>query len=231
MDGFPTKDDIKQLPRWAQVAYAARCARLVLPLFKENWPDAPKERVVAVEKAVEIAEQSAAAAAYAAFAAATADAAAAAAAAAAFAAVTAAAAADAYAADAYAAAAAADAADAAEKSKRLDLIPQMKMDFQTLLRLAKEQRWNDDTPVPPTVFETTNVEKPKTIAPVESLESKLRITIVPKPGADHDEIGRRLIELYRSLNDYSLLKYGKGLTIGEFEQYINTRELVPEGVS
>lgn len=50
---------VRQLPRWAAVALAARCARRVQPLFVKGWPDAPQEHREAVLKAVLIAEQSA----------------------------------------------------------------------------------------------------------------------------------------------------------------------------
>jgi hypothetical protein len=35
---IPSEEEIKQLPRWAIVAYAARCARRVEPLFVFFWP-------------------------------------------------------------------------------------------------------------------------------------------------------------------------------------------------
>ena len=48
----PRKNDIAILPRWARVAFAARCARRVQPLFMTGWPDAPKEHVESVERAI-----------------------------------------------------------------------------------------------------------------------------------------------------------------------------------
>lgn len=38
---IPLPIEIRALPSLAKVAYAARCARRVLPLFKHFWPDAP----------------------------------------------------------------------------------------------------------------------------------------------------------------------------------------------
>jgi hypothetical protein len=32
--------ELHRLPHWARIAFAARCARLTLPIFEENWPDA-----------------------------------------------------------------------------------------------------------------------------------------------------------------------------------------------
>jgi hypothetical protein len=57
---LPTVDELARLPRWAQVAFAARCARRVLPLFAFRWPDAPKNYTARLTWAVEISERSAA---------------------------------------------------------------------------------------------------------------------------------------------------------------------------
>ena len=51
---------LADLPHWARVAFAARCARKVLPLLHEHWPAIPKHRSTAVETAIELAELSAA---------------------------------------------------------------------------------------------------------------------------------------------------------------------------
>lgn len=52
--------DPAQLPHWARVAFAARCARRVFPLFSIYWPNALPERPEAVVRAIELAERSAA---------------------------------------------------------------------------------------------------------------------------------------------------------------------------
>jgi hypothetical protein len=54
---MPTAEEIAELPRWAQVAFAIRCARRVQPLFLADWPDAPPKYVVAIEKAIKWAER------------------------------------------------------------------------------------------------------------------------------------------------------------------------------
>jgi hypothetical protein len=54
------KEEIAKLPRWAQVAFAARCARRVQPLFVASWPDAPAENVHGLDKAIRLPEESAA---------------------------------------------------------------------------------------------------------------------------------------------------------------------------
>lgn len=53
-----TKSELAQLPRWAIVAFAARCARRV-EVFAASLPE---QHTSAVAKAIEIAEQGAASA-------------------------------------------------------------------------------------------------------------------------------------------------------------------------
>lgn len=59
MERIPSQEDLSKLPHWAQVAFAARCARRVLPIYDavakagDYWREA-------VPAAVQIAEQSAA---------------------------------------------------------------------------------------------------------------------------------------------------------------------------
>lgn len=52
----PTKAEIQALPRWVRVAFAARCARRVLPIFAHLQPGAPEQDLTAVEQAVSITE-------------------------------------------------------------------------------------------------------------------------------------------------------------------------------
>jgi hypothetical protein len=54
-----TKEELSLLPRWARMAFAARCAQRVGGLFRYYWKDAPKKHVAAVERAVKIAVHSA----------------------------------------------------------------------------------------------------------------------------------------------------------------------------
>ena len=48
----PVAVGISDLPRWARVAFAARCARLVFPFFHEFWPDAIQKHVDGVKEAI-----------------------------------------------------------------------------------------------------------------------------------------------------------------------------------
>jgi hypothetical protein len=54
-----SEEEIAKLPRWARVAFAARSARRVLPLFLRNWPTTPQEYVTRLVRAVELVERSA----------------------------------------------------------------------------------------------------------------------------------------------------------------------------
>src|SRR5260370_9736553 len=56
----PSKAELSSLPRWAIVAFAARCAERVEPLFKRAWPQAPNSHVLAVRRAVQYAKEAAA---------------------------------------------------------------------------------------------------------------------------------------------------------------------------
>ncbi|MCW5777789.1 MAG: hypothetical protein KIS87_15240, partial [Phycisphaeraceae bacterium] len=56
----PTEEELATLPRWARVAFAARCARRVQPLFKHFWPAAPEEQVRGIDTAITLSERSAA---------------------------------------------------------------------------------------------------------------------------------------------------------------------------
>jgi hypothetical protein len=50
---------IRQLPYWARVAFAARCARRVLPLFTRFWSAADVAHQQALERAIRLVEESA----------------------------------------------------------------------------------------------------------------------------------------------------------------------------
>jgi hypothetical protein len=163
---IPTEEDLRRLPRWAQVAFGARCARRVLPLFSDDWPYAPGQYAQAVERAVELAEQAAGDPAVVAAAAAPETAGDNTIAAAMIAAHDARDAADHAArgghktADlaARAAAAATDvsaadlAARAAAGIAAAGVAAAIRGDFDQLAAAATAAGWDDSTPVPPTVF-------------------------------------------------------------------------------
>jgi|GEM_PF-6759775 len=173
---FPAVEDIEKLPQWARVAFAARCARRVLPLVKRFWKTAPLEQLKSLDVAVKTAENpnvvpsadltticNAATAAIeevrAAFAFQCAQAGAYAAARAVRAAVV------------YAAHASNRASHASELDSAIECISATAesmfwaatvgtiksltapiRDFELLRWLAEKDQWTDDTPVPPSVF-------------------------------------------------------------------------------
>jgi hypothetical protein len=51
---------VGQLPHWARVMFAARCARHVEPLFEVNWPGAAPQRRDSLSRVISLAEYSAA---------------------------------------------------------------------------------------------------------------------------------------------------------------------------
>jgi hypothetical protein len=166
--------DLTQLPLWAAVAFAARCARRVQPFISKGWPRMPKNLVADVERAIAAAEQFAEQAAGLPDYAAAADA---------DLAVDVATAArrfakaeeitsyiDAAAAAAYAAAEAADlvrGAPWAQREKVYELVGRavrgasslvqvrddIGRDYERLLQAAQSQGWHDQAPVPPSFFD------------------------------------------------------------------------------
>jgi hypothetical protein len=56
---LPTEEEIAQLPRWARVAFAARCAARVLPLLPDNESDEVWQQFAWLLDAVEFAKSSA----------------------------------------------------------------------------------------------------------------------------------------------------------------------------
>jgi hypothetical protein len=270
---LPTAEDIHRLPRWARVAFAARCARRALPLFRAAWPAAPAEHLRAVERAVLVAEQVATDArpvaadaadhrATAADPVVTADAAPAAADAVSSSTADASAdtaAADAAAADAYAAAAAADAAaadvaaaaaraayaaayaasayaaadaaaddDAAAAAAyaadaRTRVIPNIVKDFQSILRLSREQGWTDNTSVSPEVFSPLDdpATDPLSAPPLEQdPEVKFALRAVTGSGVSAEVVARHVVAVFQALNEYTLAKYGTRLTKDQFRRLV-----------
>gem|GEM_PF-6067889 len=55
----PTKEEISSLPRWAKVAFAAHTARRVLPAVRYFWKGAPAHHLQALDKAVRVTEHAA----------------------------------------------------------------------------------------------------------------------------------------------------------------------------
>ena len=191
----PTQDELRALPRWARVAFAARCAARVLPFIRHLWNDGPPQHPQAVEHAVRVAETAGRSAADhgesllardTVFAAADSPLRAATHAAAAYAAG--------WAADAVVSAAASDftatragqeAARAIFETATIDtpLTAQLRCirrDFVRLKKLARKEKWTDDTPVPPEVF---GPMWPEGVAPYWAVEPPTIPPAAPPAGA------------------------------------------------
>ena len=52
----PSSVEVREIPAFARVAFAARCARRVEPLFKAAWPRAPELHMESVRQAIVLAE-------------------------------------------------------------------------------------------------------------------------------------------------------------------------------
>jgi|GEM_PF-2277439 len=159
--GVPTEEEIRALPRWARVAFAARCARRVLPLVKHFWKDLPEYHLQTLSHTVDTAEQAARDGmpvsaprpsaevfpeaadfdVYSPLAYAAADAAVYAARAASLISDTA---------STEAVANAIRAAEGVSDSSTPEQL--IRRDFEMILDLAKANNWHDDTPVSPSVF-------------------------------------------------------------------------------
>jgi hypothetical protein len=268
---IPTEQELRALPRWALVAFAARCARRVQPLFKDGWPDAPVEDVQALERVIVLAEQSAASASVVpageAFAAAEG-------ASAAYAAV------DTFAANTknainpanaarFAAAAVAyttargtatprateyDAADAAVVASRaasaygayIDPVAHgpvnaatlaMRYDLELLTETAKNEKWDDRTPVPPEFFGPVwpfrVPEKwPEEDASASEGTPTLRLEFDIPDDINSEQADQAIRELVQQANELHLAMGGSGLIIREGRAYeiAPMSEPEPQGV-
>lgn len=232
---LPTEEEIAQLPRWARVAFAARCARRVLPLYAHYWPSAPTEHVVAVHYSVRIAElggeaaarfgDSAKEAAQAAWsnrlegvhglaevAAATAS----------------------HAAFARGGDELRSVIHAVESAGLLVTIrPQIRRDFAHLARLAEWQRWTDDTPVSPEVFGPLWPEGPPPGWPVDPdtpRRIELSLAFLARDGTLPVVLEGEVVNLFNALNRYYILRTGDRLTVdGDIHTLLAA--LNPAGVS
>ena len=244
---FPTKEEIAALPKWARVAFAARCARRVVPLCRAGGYGGSKETVKAVAHTVALAEQSAAAAAAASDAVANPNPPSRA--------IAAAHAADparngervayepgfAAAAAAYAAYAAAHApyathaADAAALAGRAAVIlgttqEALAKDLLHLGDRARSEAWTDDTPVPPWVFGPMWPDGVPDGWPEADPDDRLVITVEAPPGATAEQVADLRTRLYESANQLVLAHGGPGLTLDLARRLVTINVHMPEGV-
>lgn len=218
----PKENDVMNLPRWARVAFAARCARRVRPLFTASRSDVSSEDVLAVDRALELAESSARLGRSAdvhahadavvgiSHAAAHSDAAKPAS-------YASYAAYDVFYNATNAAYAAATAADAVRAAARAIAIHAMWFDLDLLTELAKMNAWTDDSPVDPDLCGPIwPFGKPKGW-PEQTEDAKaiggLKVTIELSDEVSDDEAERLITEYVDRLDDLHRALGGKGLRL------------------
>ena len=201
---LPTAKDLAKLPRLAIVAFAARCARRMLPLFKYGWNDAPDEIVKDVENAIQLAEKFSSGKTESSD---TANKAALAALAASEAALAASEAAKAVAAAATAASASITAATAANAANAVNAVNAVNKatiirDYELLKVTSEAEGWTEDTPVPPEFFETRKLKFKKLS------DESVPLEIYIDPGSASKETIQEVLE---SISDLHRAAGGLGL--------------------
>lgn len=78
----------------------------------------------------------------------------------------------------------------------------------------------------PTSAQPTSESASADTSPDTDFQLIFRATL--EDGAPPEEARRKLVGLYRSLNDYSLAKYGNGLAVEDFKRFVAAG--VPAGV-
>jgi len=229
---LPTEDEIGQLPRWARVAFAARCARRVLPFARtastsvSQLIEGAVERVEKVTRGVDLPnphlftrlrgdERSLLGT--------VADATVSAVISSAKASIVAALG------EGGTELLAASFAVAAFESG--DLRPHIRRDFDLLLRLASAYGWTDDTPVPPEVFGPLWPEgKPAGWPddPESPKRNDFALEAVSSERVTHTMIEDEVVNLFLAMNRFHIARTGQSLTVEDFQPYIAA--LVPAGV-
>ncbi len=235
---LPTEAEITKLPRWARVAFAARCARRVQPLYGTNTPPPIPRYIEAISRAIRLAESCAAQASVEPIEFTTAVS-------------------DAYSARvgtsdpsysvARAAMNAADcppkpaeaaeivrqAVDAANQavSAVTSIASDLRRDFDQLLNLALTDRWHASTPVPPEVFGPLWPEGPPKGWPVDPDARKhtdIAMETVTGDGLEERIVEDEVVNLFNAMNHYHIARGGQPLSLEDFQPLISA--LVPAGV-
>ena len=226
---LPTDEEIAELPRWARVAFAARCARRVLTILDETWDSGKPTPINHVGWAVGVAEDAAATATilprttveeadrglakcraakqpYA----------------------------------SHVAIAASHAVEAAANPNAVhtrfgvlsgtvlaaddvDTWPQIRRDFDHLSRLAEWQKWGDDTPVPPEVFGPLWPEgPPKGWPPVTHVPQRAELVIeaFARERATEQMIEDDIVNLFNALNRSHIARSGVRHTLEQFRSLL-----------
>ncbi|QJW94291.1 hypothetical protein [Frigoriglobus tundricola] len=219
----PTEEEIAELPRWARVAFAARCARRVLTAFDSLFLDTKPRVSAEIETAVMFAEQNAGnllipALYYAS--------------------------AEEYLREApgtvaeFVVAAALTAAEsvtgenttafhamryATSVATESDFLAAFRRDFDHLSRLAEWQHWTDDTPVPPEVFGPLWPEgPPKSWPPITDAPPRTDLVVeaFARERATERMIEDDIVNLFNALNRYHIARNGVRLTLEQFQSLL-----------
>jgi hypothetical protein len=225
---LPSEEEIAELPRWARVAFAARCARRVLPLVALNSLAAVLSHgdVRALETRVATSENEARKPTNhevdALFAVTTATA---------WIQVHVAnipAQSDARPDTIYSVFQAVSFASSAA-SPFVNIAPHIRRDFDHLAQLAEVRRWTDDTPVPPDVFGPLWPEgAPKGWPANTDAPARAELVLEAFAGDETTEkkIEDDLVNLFNALNRYHIARSGKRLTLERFRSLVSAHALV-----
>ena len=238
---LPSEAEVAALPRWARVAFAARCARRVLPLFRTAWPDAPREYAEAVKRAIEVAERSAASASVGHGATEVARAA-----------DVVADAADAISSDGYAAAVAAAAANAADEvvdptqaafnsavvaflnavaaTARFDgTSAAIAHDRHLITERVRFEEWDDEAPVSPDVFGPLWPEGPPPGWPADPdtpVHTGVELDLLVGERVKGQVAGDEAVHLFNALSRYHVARTGRPLQLDDLRPYLPIRAAV-----
>lgn len=242
----PTEEEISKLPRWARVAFAARCAMRVYPLLHDAWPDITEENQFQVKSTALAAETAAAngsldtlvanvfrmGAADAAHHVST----------------TAINEGKKHAANiAFVASLAFNSAYAEEGHKQITLAWKSVMrswellqesssnvarkEFDSLNRIAQWQHWTDDTPVPSEVFGPLWPEGPPIGWPLDSEVSRhsaFNLDVTKSENQPEQVLLDETMNIFNAVNQYHIARGGQPLTLSDLMPMISS--LVAAGV-
>ncbi|HVL12719.1 MAG TPA: hypothetical protein VM529_09145 [Gemmata sp.] len=243
----PTEEEVAKLPRWARVAFAARCARRVFPLLSFAWREATSEHRGAVGQAITVAESSATqgrthtgtelALRDSLVVAERASASSPQSPKIAVIVINAARVAAFSAKDRLSPAVenryAATAGDLATGAASVIPLAEaalrnnMRRDFDHLARLAEAYEWTDDTPVPPEVFGPLWSEGPPKGWPAAEVPARTELAIeaFARDRATEQMIEDDVVNLFNALNRYHIARSGVRLTLEQFRSLLPS--LVP----
>lgn len=230
---LPTEDEIAKLPRWARVAFAARCARRVFPLYLAYWPEGRTHQELEARTLAECEESAREAkiryskrVAFGTV----------------FqgmhplSAVASTAVADAF---GVLLASGGDPPDVVRTVKNvhsgladaIDLTVFMRRDFDQLFQSSASSGWTDNSPVPPEVFGPFWQEGPPAGWPIDPdapHHTDIAFDALCRDGLDEDVVKDEVVNLFNAMNRYHIARGGQPLSLEDFQPLISA--LVPAGV-